>query len=352
MINTKNGIARLILLFPSFLFLFSCGSKKEEDKKATGQQQQGPIPVSAIIIAPGKLSNSIRSSGTVIAFESVDLAAETSGRIEKIYFNEGTHVNKGELLVKINDDDLQAELKKGESQVQLLSQQEQRQKELLNIQASSQQDYDNMVNQLNAAKADKEAILAAIRKTEIKSPFNGVIGLRYVSEGSYVNSQTRIASVQNINTLKVDFSIPEKYADQVKMNDPVHLSNDETNQEYNGKVFAIEPRIDAGTRTMQVRALIENKSEKIFPGSFANIDLQLKEIPDAILVPTQAITPVLKGQSVFIIKNGKAKSTMVKTGIRQPDKVQVTGGLQGGDTLIVTGVQQLRNDSPVRAIVK
>lgn len=348
----KSSFLHLFFLIP-YLFLLSCSSSKDESPKGGNTKpKQGPVPVNVMVVTPQKMQNTVRSSGTIQAFESVDLTAETAGRIQKIYFNEGGQVSKGQLLIKINDDDLQAQLQKSNSQVQLLSQQEQRQKQLLAINAASQQDYDMALNQLNAANADKESLLAAIRKTEIRAPFNGKIGLRYISEGSYVTAQTRIASIQNINPLKVDFSIPEKYAGMVQVNDPVLLTTDESGQQITGKVYAIEPKIDEGTRSLKIRALAANASEKILPGSFTNVDLQLKEVTDAILIPTQAIVPVLKGHSVFIVENGKAKSIIVKIGVRQPDNVQITQGLAAGDTVIVTGIQQIRNDVAVTAKVK
>jgi membrane fusion protein (multidrug efflux system) len=312
---------------------------------------KGSMKVSGYVVKAEKLDNIIRTTGTVLAFEDVDLVAETSGRIIKIYFTEGGHINKGDLLIKINDEDLQAQLKKTELQIKLGEEQEKRQQELLKISATSQEEYDIILNQLNTLKADKDVLKAAINKTEIRAPFNGIIGLKYVNEGSYVSSLTKIASVQNINPVKIDFSIPEKYSGSVSIGDDVSFTNETSSQHFRGKVFAIEPKIDLSTRTLQLRAICDNKNEKILPGSFAKINLRLKET-SALMIPTQALIPVLKGQTVFICKDGVAQSIYVRTGTRTDTKIEVAEGLSEGDTLITTGMNSLKPNTPVTVIFK
>jgi membrane fusion protein (multidrug efflux system) len=216
----------------------------------------------------------------------------------------------------------------------------------------SQEQYDASLNQLNTLKADRENLIAAIRKREIRAPFDGVIGLRYVSEGGYVSPTTRIASIQKVNPLKVDFAIPEKYSNQVAVGDLVQFTNDETRQKFEGRVYAIEPKIDQTTRTVQLRARCDNTFGRIFPGSYVQIDLRLKRISDALLVPTQAIIPVLKGQTVLVAKNNLALSVPVKTGIRTATSIQILEGLTAGDTVITTGIMQLRPGMPVTVAVK
>lgn len=353
-INFMFASQRAFLFFTLAVFLFlypSCSSKSE--KTSRRNEAQGIIlTVNGVIILPQELENVVRSSGTVLASESVDLVAEAAGRIEKISFTEGAHINKNEMLVKINDDDLQAQLKKTELQIQLSSEQEKRQRQLFEINGISKEQYDISVNQVNTLKADRENLIASIRKREIRAPFEGKIGLRYVSEGSYVAPTTRIASIQKINPLKVDFSIPEKYADKVSVGDVVQFNSEETKQKFTGKLYAIEPKIEPATRTLQLRALCDNKSETIFPGAYVQIELKLKKTADALMVPTQAVIPVLKGQTVFIRKNGVAVSVPVKTGTRTAFNVQILEGITPGDTVITTGIMQLRSGMPVTVVVK
>jgi membrane fusion protein, multidrug efflux system len=310
------------------------------------------MTVSGIVVKPQPLENIVRSSGTVLASESVDLVTESAGRIEAIYFREGTQVRRNDLLLQINDDDVQAQLKKTELQIELATEQEKRQKHLFDVEGVSKEQYDASLNQLNTLKADRDNLIAAIRKREIRAPFDGVIGLRYVSEGGYVSQTTRIASIQKLNPLKVDFAIPEKYSNQVAVGDIVRFTNDETRQAFDGRVYAIEPKIDQTTRTVQLRARCDNTAGRVFPGSYVQIELKLKRIPSALLVPTQAIIPVLKGQTILVAKNSIAVSVPVKTGIRTATALQILEGLSAGDTVITSGLMQIRSGMPVHVVIK
>ena len=329
--------------------LSSCGTKRDEPKLAS---QSGPMAVNGLVVSSQVLDNIVRSSGTVLGSESVDLVTEAAGRIEKISFVEGGHVRKNDLLVKINDDDLQAQMKKTELQIQLASEVEGRQKHLYDIDGISKEQYDMSLNQLNTLKADRDNLISSLRKREVRAPFDGVIGLRYVSEGGYVSQTTHIASIQKINPVKVDFSVPEKYAGLVSVGDPVQFSNEETSLQFTGKVYAIEPKIDPAMGTLQLRALCDNRSGRVLPGAYVQIRLRLKQTKDALLVPTQAVIPVLKGQTVFVRKNGVVESIPVKTGIRTATSVQITEGLSEGDTVITTGIMQLRPGMPVNVRIK
>jgi membrane fusion protein (multidrug efflux system) len=346
--------SRYLLLMPALtcLALFpSCGAKNNDPGPRT-TQPSGIMVVKGIVLRKQALDNVIRSSGTVLASESVDLVAEASGRVEKIAFKEGTHVRKNDVLLRINDDDLQAQLRKTELQIQLAEDQEKRQRQLFEKSAISQEQYDISLNQVNTLKADRDNLLASIRKREVWAPFDGIIGLRYISEGGYVTQTTRIASVQKINLMKVDFAIPERYASQVAVGDLVYLKRDEAGLQFTGKLYAIEPRIDPQVGTLQLRAMFDNKGEKVFPGAFVDIELRLGQITDALMVPSPAIIPILKGQTVLIRKNGVVQSVAVKSGIRTPTDVQIISGLAPGDTVITTGIMQLRPGMPVNVSVQ
>jgi membrane fusion protein, multidrug efflux system len=341
---------RLFLLGFS-LILLSCAAKEKPPAGRTGAGG-GAMTLKGVILRPEPLDNVVRSEGTVLASESVDLVTEAAGRIEKVSFTEGGHVKKGQMLVRINVDDLRAQLKKTELQIQMAQDQEKRQQHLYDIQGISKEQYELALNQVNVLKADRENLHAAIQKREVRAPFDGIVGLRMVSEGGYVSQTTRIASIQQINPLKVDFAVPEKYSQYVKIGDPVRFSNEETHLDMTGRVYAIEPRIDVSTGTLQVRALCDNSSEKVLPGASVQIELRLNNIPDALMVPTQAVVPVLKGQTIFVLKNGLATSVPVETGIRTATAIQVTRGLAPGDTVITTGLMQMRPGMPVNVSVQ
>ena len=329
----------------------SCGSRMN-DPQPRGPAAAEPVPVNGVVVLPAPMENIVRSSGTVMASESVDLVAESAGRVEKIAFREGGHVRRGQLLVKINDDDLQAQLRKTTLQIQLASDQEERQKQLFEKSAVSREQYDIALNLVNTLKADRDNLVSSIRKREVRAPFDGVAGLRYVSEGGYVTQSTRIASLQKLNPLKVDFAIPEKYAGQVSVGDLVEFSSDETKLRFTGKLYAMEPKIDPSMGTLQLRAMCDNRAEKIFPGAFVHIDLRLRRIEDALMVPTQAIIPVFKGQTLLLSRDGVVVTVPVRTGLRTATSVQITDGISAGDTVITTGILQLRPGMPVQVTLR
>lgn len=333
------------------MMLSACGSKVNDPSPGAPAVAE-PMSVSGIVVRPAPLENVVRSSGTVMASESVDLVAESAGRVETIAFHEGGHVAKNQLLVKINDEDLQAQLRKTTLQIQLASDQEGRQKQLLEKSVVSREQYDIALNLVNTLKADRDNLVASIRKREVRAPFDGVAGLRYVSEGGYVTQSTRIASLQKLNPLKVDFAVPEKYAGQVSVGDLVDFSSDQTKLRFTGELYAIEPKIDPSMGTLQLRAICGNSAGKLLPGAFVHIELRLRRIEDALMVPTQAVIPVFKGQTVLLRRKGVVVSVPVRTGMRTATSVQITDGITAGDTVITTGILQLRPGVPVLVTVQ
>jgi len=306
------------------------------------------VPVKAHIVSLETLSNSVYTTGTILANEEVELRSEISGKIIKILFKEGSYVNKGDLLIKINDADLQAQLRRAESKVKLSEEKESRQRQLRDGNLISQEEYDNTVGELNVNQADYDLIKAQIDKTEIRAPFGGIVGLRSVSEGSYVTTATVMARLQDFNSIKVDFSIPEKYSASVKTGDELEFKISGSNRLFQAKVYAIEPKINPGTRTLQIRAICNSSYKELIPGAFANVELNLKQIADAILIPTVSIVPELKGQKVFLYKNGIVNAQNVEIGIREETRVQIISGLQKGDTVITSGILQVKPKSKVK----
>lgn len=341
-----GGIALvlLVLLTSPKIKLF------QDDPKTVqgGTQADMRLPVNGYIVRPEQIDRKILSTGTVIANEEVDLRSESTGKIERIYFTEGTRVKNGDLLAKINDSELQAQLSKLISQEKLAKDKEERRKQMLEKSLISSEDYEIALNELSSIKADIELMKARIIKTELRAPFEGIIGLRYVSEGSYVSPSTRIASLQNISQIKIDFSIPEKYANDVQKGQSIQFAVAGSAARHQGKIFAIEPKIDPVTRTIQLRAISENRDARILPGAFAQVEFILERINDALMVPTEALIPELQGQKVFVYKSGLAQPQLVETGIRNETKVQITSGLSSADTLIASGTLQLRPGLPVR----
>lgn len=312
-----------------------------------GGKSKSALAVNGIIVTGEGLEEQLTSTGTIQANESAELRSEVSGKIIRLNIAEGSKVSKGMLLVKINDADLQASLSKLESQLKLNETKADRLNQLLTLNGISKEEFEELQNLIDGNKADVNYLKAQIEKTEIRAPFDGIIGLRTVSEGSYVSSEKVIATIQQINPVKIDFSLPEKYSSQIKKGGLVTFTVEGNKQTFNGTIYAIEPKIEAATRTVNIRARCDNSDATLLPGSFAKIHLVLDKTDNALLIPTQAVIPVLKGKKVFISQNGIAISRMIETGVRTESHVEVSDGLLPGDTVIVTGIMQLRDSVPV-----
>lgn len=306
------------------------------------------VVVSAYVVNPSQLDHVIEASGSLTANEQVELNPEVSGKVTGIYFKEGEFAKKGDLLVKLNDEDLQAQLRKAQSALTLATERVGRMKELLSVQGTSQEEYDVTVTQEAAARADVEVIRAQIRKTEIRAPFNGRVGLRYISEGAYVMPGSKVATLQQTDPLKIDFSVPERYTSVISINQQVEFRVGGQEKVLEGKIYAIEPRIDQATRSLMIRAICNNESSDVLPGAFARVRILVSANSEALMIPTEAVIPILKGQKVFISKGGKASEVKIETGERQDAFIEVTKGLNSGDTVITTGIMSLREGSPLK----
>ncbi len=304
--------------------------------------ESSTLSVEAFFVRPDTIENKIFTTGTLIANEDVELSTETAGIIQDIYLEEGKAVNKGDLLIKINDSDLQAQFRRAEFRLNLAEDRESRQKQLLDKGGISQEEYDATLNEVNVLRAEVALIEAQIAKTEVRAPFSGQLGLKYVSDGSYISPNSQIATLQDIDPIKIDFSIPERYASLVTVGSKVLFTVQGIEKQMVATVYAKEPKIDSDTRTLQVRARSNNKEGNLLPGAFANLELTLSTIDDAIMVPTISLVPELEGQKVYLVKNGLVQPSSVQTGLRTDLKVQITEGVQPGDTVLTTGLLQVR----------
>lgn len=320
---------------------------RNEEKNPNANPRARQVTVDALLIIPKALENKIFTNGTLISNEEVELRSEISGKITNIFFTEGKKIKKGDVLVKINDSELQATLKKNKARESLARDKEFRYKQLLEKNLTSQQEYDLQLSELNSVLADVELTEAQLTKTEIVAPFDGIVGLRAVSIGSYISPQTKIANLQSINPIKVDFAVPQKYFGLVKEGKKIFVRLSSSSKNYVGKIYAVEPKIDENTRTVQARGLVPNESGELTPGAYVEIDVVLENFTNAILIPTEALVPDFEGEKVFLYKNGKAVPKVVTTGIRTEKEIQILSGLQPGDTLITTGIIQLRPNAPV-----
>lgn len=337
----------LAVLVAGKLIFFPGGSKRQNS--GSGQGGNLAVPVHIQTVDSENIQTRFSAAGNIMAMEEAELHTEVSGKITELNIKEGSKVRKGVLLVKINDADLRAQLKKLQSEEKTAKAQLQRLQALIALRGVSEEEVEKASSVLDAVRADIDGVYAQIAKTEIRAPFDGTIGLRYVSPGSYVTPASSIAVIQQTNRIKLDFSIPERYASRISVGDSVFFSFEGTERTYTGSIYATDSKIDLPTRTLRVRAVCENPQGKILPGTFAKVELVLQS-QESIMVPSEAIVPDLKGKKVFLVKNGKAVVVPVEAGQRTESSVEVLKGLNPGDSLITKGVMQLRPDMPVKIL--
>ncbi len=344
----------VIILGVGALVYYRIAENKKQKEATQGGGKGGPkqaMAVSGIVVAPQPFSNILQLSGSIDANEQVQISSEVSGIAEKIYFTEGATVKEGQVLVKINDVELRAQAAEAKTRQNLAAENERRARLLLEKEAISQEEYDIASADFKTAQAQTQLINAQIAKASVRAPFSGVIGLRNISPGTYVTPTTLITTLVNSNKVKITFSVPEKYASQVKNNAKIKFNVAGDNTEYTATVYALEPAVDVNTRTLRVRALADNAKGNLLPGTFANVKLQLSTAKDAYLVPTEAVVPVQDGKKVFISEKGMAKEVKIETGTRTDANVEVIEGLKPGDTVLTTGVLMLKNEMPVKVSV-
>lgn len=345
----KHIIIPILLLVLTSLIIYRIIANKEP-LQTTRQLQ--PAKVDGIIIKTQYFEDILSLSGSLEADEQVEIRSEVSGIVQRINFKEGSQVQKGQILLKINDVELQAQLLQAKTKEQLASENARRAELLLDKEAISREEFDIISAEYQSAKAQTQLIEAQIAKTAIVAPFSGKIGLRNISEGTYVTPITLIAKLVSSSDMKITFSVPEKYANQISINTELKFTVSGSNEKFAAKVYAIEPEIELATRTLKVRAKITNKEGKLLPGSFADVELPLSVIDDAIIIPTESVIPIQDGKMVFVKQNGKAKDVKIVTSTRTEKDILILEGLKAGDTLITSGIMSLKPNVPIMVNVK
>jgi membrane fusion protein (multidrug efflux system) len=333
-------------------FVLACKSNAKPGA-ASGEKPKGPPPeFEAVVAAAFPLNRSIEAPGTILPNENTDLHPEISGRIVAINLKEGAVVKAGTTLIKLFDDDLQAQLKKLVVQLRIAEATEQRQKELLAVNGTSQQDFDNASLTVSNIKADIELLKVDIGRTELKAPFNGRLGLRNVSLGAYVTPATIITNIAQVNQIKVEFTVPEKYASEMLPGRTVQLRADGTKNLYYATVIAAQNSIAVDTRSLMVRAQVKNPDAAISPGAFVQVSLAVGNNLPAIMVPTQAVIPSTRFKRVILCRDGKAVFQNVTTGFRDSSRVEILEGIRSGDTIVTNGLLTIKEAMPLKVKVK
>ena len=339
------GIILLILgmiFYPKIKNSF-VSNNEQTTAPSMGSPRSQSLSVNAVVLKPQSLNDVFRTKGVLLPDEEVDLTFETSGKITELNFKEGSFVNKGQLLAKVNDAPLQAELKKLESQLPLAQERVYRQRTLLAKDAVSQEAFETVTTELDKLKADIELVKARIAQTELRAPFSGMIGLRMVSEGAYASPQVMISKLTKISPLKIEFSVNERQESEIVDGTKLSFTVENDLNTYEASVYAVETSLEASTLSLKARARYSNPGGKMKPGRSANIEIQLREITNTLVIPSMSSIAEMGQDIVYTYKNGKAHRVVLTKGLRTASSVQVLEGLSIGDTLLTTGVMQLRD---------
>jgi membrane fusion protein (multidrug efflux system) len=341
----RNSTSLLLLT----AICFSCGSNKNENEpKTENKKNNQPQAVVGYIVRPGSISEDLKLPAHLLPEEATEIHAETSGIIQTLSVREGETVQEGALLAKLNDDELQAQLKKLNVQLQIAVKTEERNKELLSINGISQQDYDLSFLQVSNINADIELVKSQIRKTEVRAPFTGKIGFRNISPGAYITPATAITTIRQLQTLKLEFSIPDKYAAGIRQGDQFYFNVQGSSSLYTAKVYATESFVNEETRGMKVRCRVAGNDPALVAGAFASVNLNTGGGNQSLMIPTQSIIPQARGKKVILYRGGIAQMTDVQTGLRDSSRIEILSGLREGDTILVTGLMSVKQDNPVK----
>ncbi len=343
------SIIAIILVVAVIIYFNQSDTRETAGPKAdVAEERDTRIRVDAKVVDYEVFNEQLVLTGSLLANESVELSSEISGKVERIYFDEGQYVKKGQILVQTNVAELRANLKRLKYTAELNKETVNRLKQLLERGAVSQEEYDIAFTQQKTNEAEIQSLEAQIAKSRISSPFSGYVGLRYISEGSYITPTTQIASLYNTNPIKIQFAVPSRYSTVVKQGNEITFTTEASTEERKATVYAIEPQIDPVTRTLTVRAKCPNPDNTLIPGQFIRINLTLDSNPETILVPTTAIMPKSEGHQVYTIKDGVAFANDVQLGVRTSGRVEILTGVEKGDTVVIVGVPQLKDRTEVK----
>lgn len=306
-------------------------------------------PVGVFVVKATRLSDEVTSTGSVLAEEAVTIRTEIAGRITSLNFKEGQRVSKGQLLFTINADETKAALQKQQYNLKLYQDMEKRERTLLEKEYISRQEYENANNQLLTARADLQALQATLLKSNVRAPFSGQLGLSTTTVGTYVSPNTPIVTLAQTRPVKIDFGVPGRFAAQVKVGDTVRVTDEASAKQYAALVYAVNPQLDPVSRTLQARARFANTHDELQPGAFVKVQLQLGQTADALQIPTEAVVPVASGYQVFVVEKGKVVAKDVKIGARSDVLIQIVSGLAVGDSVVRTGVLQVKPGDAVKA---
>jgi membrane fusion protein, multidrug efflux system len=323
----------------------SISAAEAEDNKSA------PVPVEAAKVVAAPLSEQVTAIGTLFSNEAVTVSSEIPGRLQEIHFQEGQPIDKGAPLFTLDDSVYRAQLDDAEAKLKLAEQTNKRTSALFTNKYATAQSADESASNVAVNTAAVELARVQLEKAHIVAPFSGIVGLRRVSVGEYITAGQALVNLEAIDPVKADFRVPEKFLPAIRVGQTIRIKVDAFPEDsFEGKVYAIDPRLDVAGRSLLVRAVVPNGDQRLRPGLFARVTvlLQLKE--DALSVPEQAIVPQGDSQFVFKIVDGKVHLTKVVTGTRRDGRVEIVEGLAPGDQVVTAGQLKIRDGTPVSVV--
>lgn len=323
-------------------------AEESAEPQPVSSTQEQVIPAEAMIVRPESLRDLITVNGSTLANQEVMVSSEVAGTVRRILFKEGSHVTKGSPMLILDTEELEAQRQRLEVRKRLTASVAERLKALYEAEGVSLQEYETAQAEADQVVAELKLLDVQIEKRTVRAPFTGRIGLKMVSEGSYISSGDPIVGLVSLDPIHLQFAVPERYSNVLEKGSEVLFQLSGSTDTQTARVIAREPAIDPQTRTLEFKASARNRRERILPGAFAKVVVNLSTFEGTLMVPTEAIIPELGGKKIFRYKNGQAESVAVETGIRQNKFIQVISGLEAGDTILTTAVLQLRDGLPVR----
>ncbi|GAB4066411.1 efflux RND transporter periplasmic adaptor subunit [Ancylobacter sonchi] len=324
---------------------------KGEARAAPEARPAPRIPVEVAAARKEQVTADIRSIGTLQSDESVKLAGEVAGRIEKINFREGEHVQAGDALVQLDAALVRASLEETEARLELAKANFERAQRLQQSGSGTARALDEAKAELNTSSALIDSQKVQIAKHTIGAPFDGVVGLRSVSVGAYVPVGTALVNLEKIDVLKLDFKVPEVFLRQITPGQNVEIVVDAMpDRSFTGTVYAIDPMVDVDGRSLSVRARLQNPQLMLRPGLFVRVVVKGLESRETVFVPESAIVPRGQERFVWLVADGKAKETKVALGQRRAGEVEIVKGVPAGASVVVAGQARLRNGAAVEVV--
>lgn len=309
------------------------------------------IAVEAVEVRPAPVQDSLTAVGTVRSNESVVLRPEIAGRIAAINFKDGAPVEKGAVLVALDASTQEAELAQAQANLALAQANFKRTEDLFRKAFVSERAKDESAANLRVLEAAAQLAEARLRKTQLRAPFTGIVGIRNVSVGDYVKEGADLINLEDLRTVKVDFRLPEAYLTRLRTGQAIDISTDALpGERFEGVVDAVDPQIDQTGRAVQVRARLANPKARLKPGMFARVRLAFGETREALAVPEEAVVPFGGDAYVFKVADGKAQRVRIQTGSRRAGRVEIAEGLAAGDVVVTAGQLKLRDGVPVKVV--